>query len=141
MSKVKGIELVGLEPLQKAFAGLPKELEASVIRNIARKPGNKVVSLARKLFTRKDTGASKRSITVLPVKDREQRFIEIGIKGRSLAYIWMFFRGGDRKGRGSIIPVGNVMEEAADKLQGLVTREMSVNINRIIARGLKRYLR
>jgi hypothetical protein len=146
MSKVRGIEIEGLEPLLKAFKGLPPELEASVIRNIARKPGNKIVSRARKLFTRKDTGASKRSIGILPVKDRSQKFIEIGIKGRSLAYIWMFFAGGNRptkkKGeRGSIKPVGNVMEKAADQLSTSATKEMGVNINKIIARSLRRYLR
>ena len=89
MYKVDKIEIVGLEPLTKALKNLPQEVEASVIRNVARKPANKIVSLARKLFPVKRTGVTKRTFGILKVKDRKQRFLEIGIKGKSLAWIFM----------------------------------------------------
>lgn len=143
--RVSGIELEGLDELRRAFKNVPKELEASVIRNIARKPGNKIVSLARKLFTPKDTGVTKRTFGILRVKERTQMFIEIGIKGRSLA--WIFMQGAfNRKKKsgastGDIKPIGNVIQEAAGKLDSTVSKEMAVNLNKVIARGLKKYLR
>jgi hypothetical protein len=145
MSKVSKIEIQGLDELRKAFKNVPEELEASVIRAIARKPGNKIVSLARKLFKPKDTGVTKRTFGILRVKDRKQKFIEIGIKGRSLA--WIFMQGAfNRKKKsgastGDIRPIGNVIQEAAGKLQTVVTKEIAVNLNKTIARGLKRYMR
>lgn len=145
MSKVNGIELVGLEPLLKGLGNLEKELAPTIIRNIAKKPGNKVVSLARKLFTPKVTGITKRTFGILRVKDRTQRYIEIGIKGRSLAWIFMLGAFGRKKKDGSdtgdIRPIGNVIVKAANQLANSVTKEMSVDLNRTIARGLKKYLK
>jgi hypothetical protein len=145
MSKVSKIEIQGLDELRKAFKNVPEELEASVIRAIARKPGNKIVSLARKLFKPKDTGVTKRTFGILRVKDNKQKFIEIGIKGRSLA--WIFMQGAfNRKKKsgastGDIKPIGNVIQEAAGKLESAVTKDIAVDLNKTIARGLKRYIR
>jgi hypothetical protein len=145
MSKVSKIEIQGLDELRKAFKNVPEELEASVIRAIARKPGNKIVSLARKLFKPKDTGVTKRTFGILRVKDNKQKFIEIGVKGRSLA--WIFMHGAfNRKKKsgastGDIKPIGNVIQEAAGKLESAVTKEIAVDLNKTIARGLKRYMR
>lgn len=142
--RVNGIEIEGLQELRKAFNGLPKELEASVIRNIARKPANKIVSLARRLFRFKLTGFTKRSFGILKVKDRRQMFIEVGVKGRSLA--WIFMQGAFNRRKkttgaktGDIKPIGNVIEEAAGNLDTAILKEMSVDITKIIAKGLKRY--
>jgi ethanolamine utilization microcompartment shell protein EutL len=142
--KVSGIQIEGLEELQRAFKNVPEEVNASVIRNIARKPANKVVSLARKMFTIKKSGASKRSLGILKVKNNKQKFIEIGIKGRSLAYIFMFWKGMERKKKsgastGEIKPVGNVIQEAAGQLQSQVNKEISVDITKVIAKAIKRY--
>ena len=143
-SKVKGIQIEGLDQFRKAFKGLPSELEASVIRNIARKPSNKIVSLARKLFTRKDTGVTKRTIGILKVRDRRHRFLEIGVRGKSLAWIHMLGAYNRKKKDGSetgdIKPLGNVIEKAANQLAGL-TKEFAVDINKVIVKGLKKYLR
>jgi hypothetical protein len=145
MAKVKGIEIVGLEPLLKGLGSLEEELAPTIIRNVARKPANKIVSLARKLFTIKDTGVTKRTFGILKVKDRKQRFLEIGVKGRSLA--WIFMLGAkDREKKsgaetGNIKPIGNVIWKAADKLETSVTKEMAVDLNKVIARSLRKYLR
>lgn len=145
MSKQGGvkIELKGMEDLQKAFRGIPGDLEPTLVRAVARKPLNKIISQARKLFTRRDTGASKRSLGILPVKDRRQKFLEGGVKGKSLAYIWMFFKGGDRKKKtgqstGSITPVGNVVEEAANQLGSSALKELSVDLNSILKRAFRK---
>lgn len=141
--QVKGIEIVGLEPLLKSLGSLENELAPTIIRNVARKPANKIVSLARKYFTIKDTGVTKRTFAILPVKDRTQRFLEVGIKGRSLA--WIFMLGAyDRKKKstgaetGDIKPIGNVIFKAADNLDSTVTKEMAVNLNKVIAKAIKR---
>lgn len=145
MSKVKGIEIVGLEPLTKAFKHLPAEFEASVVRNIARKPANRIVSLARRLFKPKDTGVTKRTFGILRVQDIRQRFLEIGVKGRSLAWIFMQGAIGRKKksgaSTGDIRPIGNVIHEAGDQLSSTITKEMAVDLNKILVRGLKKYLR
>lgn len=145
MSKVKGIEIQGLEPLTKALRNLPQEVEASVIRNVARKPANKIVSLARKLFTVKVTGVTKRSFGILKVKDKKQRFLEIGVKGKSLAWIFMQGAFGRRKksgaSTGDIEPIGNVFQKAAGSLGDTSMKEMSVDISKVIAKGLKRYVK
>jgi hypothetical protein len=146
MSKrVSKIEIQGLDELQRAFKNVPQELEASVIRTIARKPANKIVSLARKLFKPKDSGATKRSFGILKVQDRRQKFIEIGVKGRSLAWIFMLGAYGRKKksgaNTGDIKPIGNVIQEAAGKLDETVSKEMVVDINKVIVRGLRKYLR
>lgn len=146
MSKVKGIELVGLEPLLKALKNMPDEFTGNVIRNIARKPGNKVVSLARKLFPYKDTGVTKRTFGILKVKDLKQRFIEIGVKGQSLAWIFMSGAFGRKKKStgaetGDIKPVGNVIHKAGDQLASSIKKEMAVDLNKILIRGLKRYIK
>lgn len=145
MAKVSKIEIQGLKELQNALKGLPRELEASVVRNVARKPANKIVSLARKMFPHKNTGATKRSFGILKVKDAAQRFLEIGIKGRSLAWIFMLgSRPREKKSgakTGSISPVGNLVQEAAGNLGSSVTKEMSVDLTKVIARGLRRYLK
>lgn len=143
MAKVSGIELQGLDELQKAFKNMPEELNASVIQNIARKPGNKIVSYARKLFTPKATGATKRTFGILRVKDRLQKYIEVGIKGRSLA--WVFMLGAPNRKRrsgsstGSIQPIGNVIQEAAGSLESAVTKEMSIDLSKVIAKVIKKY--
>lgn len=146
MSKVKGIELQGLEPLLKAFKNMPDDVGPSVIRNIARKPANRIVSLARKLFTLKDTGVTKRTFGILKVKDKRQKFLEIGVKGRSLA--WIFMLGAkDRKKdstgaeTGDIKPIGNVIWKAADSLGGSATKEIAVDLNKILARSFRKYAR
>jgi hypothetical protein len=146
MSKKGGvnIELVGMEELQKALRNLPGEMEPSLIRNVARKPGSRIISTARKLFTRKDTGASKRSLAILPVKDKSQRFIELGVKGRSLAFIWMFWKGKPREKKsgastGEITPLGNVVEEAASQVGSSVVKELEVNLNSLMKRILRKY--
>lgn len=146
MSKVRGIQLEGLEPLMKAFHKLPDDVGPSVIRNIARKPANRLVSMARKLFTVKDTGVTKRTIGVLKVKDRKQKVLEIGVKGRSLAWIFMLGAFGRKKkstgqDTGDIKPIGNVLFKAADRLETTVTKEIAVDANKIIARSLRKYLR
>lgn len=143
MAKVAKVEILGLRELQNAFKGLPKELEASVIRNVARKPANKIVSLARKMFKLRKTGATKRTFGILKVKDLKQKFLEIGIKGRSLAWIFMQGATGRKKksgaSTGDIKPIGNVIQEAAGSLDKVATKEMSVDLTKIIARGLRKY--
>lgn len=146
MSKrVSGIEIEGLTELRKAFENVPKEVEASVIRNIARKICNKIVSLARKLFTIKKTGFTKRSFGILKVKDRNQKFLEVGVKGRSLA--WIFMIGAkDREKKsgaetGDIKPLGNVIQEAGGRLENSGVREMKVDLTKTIMKAFKRYAR
>jgi hypothetical protein len=142
---VDKIEIVGMDELLKAFKHLPEEVNASVIRNVARKPANKIVSQARKLFKYKDTGATKRSFGILKVKDLKQKFLEIGIKGRSLAYIYLFGDGSDRQKKsgastGSIDPTGNVVQEAAEKVGNSATKDMEVDLSKTIQKALRRYL-
>lgn len=141
MSKVKGIEIVGLEPLLKGLGNLEKELAPTIIRNVARKPANKIVSAARRLFTPKDTGVTKRTFGILKVKDSNQRFLEIGVKGRSLAWIFMLGTMGRKKksgpSTGDIKPIGNVIWKAADQVNSAVTKEIAVDLNKIIAKGLR----
>jgi hypothetical protein len=145
-SRVKGIEIEGLAELQKALSGLPKELEANVVRTIARKPGNKIITLARRLFTPYDTGITKRTFGILKVTDLKQRFIELGIKGRSLAWIFMSGAFGRVKksngaSTGDIKPIGNVIEQAAAQMASAATKEMTVDLNKVIVKFLKRHLR
>jgi hypothetical protein len=146
MGKVSGIEIQGLIELRKAFENVPKEVEASVIRNIARKPANKIVALARKKFKFKKSGITKRSFGVLRVKDRKQKFLEVGIKGRSLA--WIFMQGASNRKKkstgaktGDIKPLGNLIQEAAGSLGSSITREMSVDLTKTIAKAIKKYAR
>lgn len=143
MNKVRGIEIQGIEELRKAFANVPKEIEASVIRNIARKPGNKIISLARHLLPA-NTGQSARSLGFLKISDPKQTFIELGIKGRSLAYIFMFWKDKERfkdsgASTGRISSPGNVIDRAARQLQNSTIREMKIDITRTIAKAFKRY--
>lgn len=144
--KVSGIEVDGIKELSAAFSHLPEEVNASVIRNIARKPANKIVSLARKKFKFKKSGMTKRSFGVLKVRDRRQKFLEVGIKGRSLA--WIFMQGAyDRKKKttgsktGDIKPIGNVIQEAAGSLDTMIMKEMSVDLTKVIAKAIKKYAR
>jgi hypothetical protein len=145
MPNVSKIEIQGLGELQKALSNLPQEIEASVVRNIAKKPGNRVVSLARRLFTPKKTGVTKRSFGILKIKDSKQMFIEIGVKGRSLAWIFLSGTHGRKKKSGArtgdIKAIGNVFQEAAGQLDTSVTKEMSVELSKVIAKGLKKYLK
>jgi hypothetical protein len=143
MGKVKGIEIEGLTELRKALENVPKEVEASVIRNIARKICNKIVSLARKLFTIKVTGFTKRSFGILKVRNRKQTFMEVGVKGRSLA--WIFMHGAkDREKKsgaetGDIKPIGNVIQKAAGKLENASIREIKVDITKTIFKAIRKY--
>ncbi len=145
MAKVKGVKIEGLEPLMRAFEGLPNEFKASVVRNIARKPAGRIVTLARRLFTPKDTGATKRTFAILPVKNLSQMFLEIGVKGRSLA--WIFMKGATSRQKssgaktGTIEPLGMVHEQAAEQIGQRVTKEYTVDLNKIIVKYWKRHLR
>jgi len=144
-NKIKGIEIVGLDPLLKAFKGLPKEFSGSIVRNIARKPANRIISTARHLFP-SDSGVTKRSLGILKVKDHKQMFIELGIKGRSLAYIFMFWKGRERHKKsgastGEISSPGNVIFRAADQIGNRVMKELTVDLTKVMARGLKRYIK
>jgi len=143
-TKVSGIEVEGLKELRSAFAHLPQEVDASVIRNIARKPANKIVSLARKRFKYKKSGFTKRSFGVLKVKDRRQKFVEAGIKGRSLAWIFMHGAFNRRKKStgaetGDIKPLGNLIQEAAGSLESSIAKEISVDLTKVIAKAIKKY--
>jgi hypothetical protein len=143
MAKVSGIEIQGLDQLQRALKGLPEEVNASVIRNIARKPANKIVSLARKKFTRNKTGRTKRSFGILKIKNQKQKFLEIGVKGRSLAWIHLSGAVGRKKKSGAktgdIDALGNIFQDAAGEVGATVTKEMSVDIGKIIGKGLRKY--
>jgi hypothetical protein len=144
MAKVKHIEIKGLDELIKGLENVPKEVTPSVIRNIARKPANKVVSAARKLFPYKDTGRTKRSFGILRVVDRMQKFVEVGVKGRSLAWIFMLGASDREKASGArtgdIKPIGNILEDAAGQSTE-VTAEISVDLTRVIEKAIKRYAR
>ncbi|HYG02108.1 MAG TPA: hypothetical protein VD927_06650 [Chryseosolibacter sp.] len=142
--KVSGVELDGLKELRILFEKMPEEVDASVVRNIARKPANKIAAWARKKFRFKKSGKSKRSIGILKVKSLKQTFLEIGVKGRSLAYIFMFWRGIERKKKsgastGEIEGTGNVIQEAAGELETSATKEIAVDISKVIAKAVKRY--
>lgn len=143
MNKVSGIEIQGLSELRKAFEKMPEEVDASVIRTISRKSANKIVSMARKLFTVKKSGVTKRTFGVLPVKNRKQKYLEIGVKGRSLAWIFMLGALGRKKKSGAetgdIKPIGNVIQEAAASVGDSVTKEISVDITKAIAKAIKKY--
>lgn len=138
------IEIQGLDQLVKALSGLPKEVGPSVVRNIARKPANRIVSAIRKLFPFKKTGATKRTFGIKRVKDRLQMFLEVGIKGRSLAPI--FIMGAkDRKKKsgaetGDIPAIGNIVKEGAENALG-ADKELQIDIARHIEKSLKKYLK
>jgi hypothetical protein len=145
MAKVSGIEIQGLKELQDAFKHLPDEVNASVIRNVARKPGNKIIARARELADYlTPLRISKRTIGIMPVKNLRQKFIEIGIKGKSWLYVFMFSKGTERQkesgaSTGTINPVGNLIQQAAYEVQNEVTREMEMDLSKIIAKAFKRY--
>jgi hypothetical protein len=146
MAKTSKIEIEGLGPLLKSLGGLQNELAPTIIRNVARKPANKIVSLARKMFTPKETGTTKRTFGILKVRDKAQKFLEIGIKGRSLA--WIFMLGATSRTKksngantGDIQSIGNVIQEAAGSLGSGVMKEMSVDLNKVIAKGIKKFKR
>ena len=145
MGKIESVELVGLKELQTAFKMVPEEVNASVIRNIARKPANKIIAKARELvdyLTPVTDG--KKQIGVLRVKNVKQKFIEIGIKGKSWLYVFMFSKGQERHkdsgaSTGVIKPVGNLIQEAAGQVDSEVLKEMQVDITKTIAKAIKRY--
>lgn len=143
--KVNGIQIEGLNELMSAFENMPKELGPSVIRNISRKPANRVVSAVRKIFPYKKTGKTKRSFGILKVKDKFQKFLEIGVKGRSLA--WIFMSGAysrkTKKGKetGDINPIGNLLPKAAEMVATQASKEIVVDINKVIGKTFKRYAR
>jgi hypothetical protein len=143
MAKDKGIEVIGIKELNNVLLGIPDAVAPSITRNILRKPANKIVSQARKDFKIKDTGATKRSIGLLKVRDRKQRFIEIGIKGRSLA--WIFMLGAkNRKKRsgantGSIKAIGNVIQIAAEKIKSQVMEMIAADHSKTIEKVLKKH--
>lgn len=143
MPEVSKIEIVGLKDLTKCLEHLPQEVNASGIRNVARKPANKIVSLARKLFTYKDTGVTKKSFGILKVKDQKQTFLEIGVKGRSLAWIFMLGAKNRQKksgaGTGDIAPIGNVIQKAAGDIGKSGLSEMEVDLTKAIAKAVRKY--
>lgn len=145
--QISGIQIDGLQELQAAFKNLPEEVNASVIRNVARKPAGKVVSKAREiagyLLPMSDT---KRIFKILKVKDLKQKFIEVGISGKSFAYIFMFSKNRNRKKKsgentGTIKPVGNIVQMAAGEVDGTVMREMNIELSKTIAKAIKRYVK
>lgn len=145
MAKVKNIEIQGMQQLTKMLDGMDKELSASVIRNVARKPANRVVSTARKLFPYRKTGTTKRTFGILKLANKAQRYLEIGVKGRSLA--WIFMSGATNRkqkktGRetGDIKPIGNILFDAAEQSQG-ITKEIAVDLNKVIAKYINRKAR
>lgn len=143
MPKVSHVEIQGLKELEKCFRNLPQEVNASVVRNVARKPANKIVSLARKLFPFKDTGATKKSFGILKVKDQKQKYLEVGVKGRSLAWIFMLGATGRKKKSGAetgdIQPIGNVIQDAAGDVGKQGLNEMSVDLTKVIAKAVRKY--
>ena len=145
MAKVKGIEIQGLNELMRAFDNVPKEVGPSVIRNVARKPANRVVAIARKLFPFKDTGTTKRSFGILKVSDKMQKFLEVGVKGRSLA--WIFMSGASNRQKesgastGDIRPIGNILFDAAEQASGVQKELQQVELSKVIAKAFKRYVR
>jgi hypothetical protein len=145
MSKVKGIELKGLPEVKKALSQVPEAINASATRNIVRKTANKIAAYARKLFTIKDKGATKRSLKVLKVRDKRQKFLEIGVSGRSLA--WIFMLGAkDRKKKsgaetGSIQPIGNVIHKAGEDMREQALSMIASDYKRVIDKVIKKYFR
>jgi hypothetical protein len=145
MSKqVKGIEIQGMDELVQMLNGMDDALSASVIRNVARKPASKVVSEARKLFPYRKTGVTKRTFGILKIQDKRQRFLEVGVKGKSLA--WIFMMGAHEretksgKETGSIQGIGNILWEAAASAQD-VTKELAVNLNNVLKQYVRRKAR
>jgi hypothetical protein len=136
------IEIKGLKELMQAFKEMPKEVGPSVVRSIARKPANKVASIIRSLFPFKNTGKTKRSFGIRRVKSTLQMFLEVGIKGKSLAYIFIAGAKDRRKksgaSTGNIEPLGNIVEKAAEMAVG-IPKEMEVELSKVIAKAFKRY--
>ena len=142
MAKVKGIEIQGMDELVKMLDGMDKELSASVIRNVARKPANRVVAAARRLFPYRKSGATKRTFGILKINNKGQRFLEVGVKGRSLA--WIFMSGAKNrkhkktgKQTGDIKPIGNILWDAASQSQE-ATKEIATDINKVISKYINR---
>jgi hypothetical protein len=135
------VEIQGLDKLKGVFDRLPKELSASIIRNIARKASVPIIKEARHLVPQ-DTGVTARSIGVLKVRHQLQPYVEVGFKGRSLGPIYLVGAQNRRKrsgaSTGSVDKIPNPFHRAADSAGEQTKREMKLDIGKVIARYFRR---
>lgn len=133
------VEIIGLDKLQRALRGLPVEVRAPVLRDIARKPAGRAASLARQLFPYGDSGATIRTIGVTKVRDQRQTFVEVGFRGRSLGYIYISGSTIHRRLRGTIKGTPWLFERAGNMLKGSLKKDLNIDLSKVIARYLRRY--
>lgn len=134
------VEIVGIEKLRDTLKGFDKELESSIIRNIARKVSNPLIKAAR-VNTPIKTGRTRRTIGVLKVKNRKQPFIEIGFRGQSLGYL--FIKGTkDRRSKNGKTWKGvkayDMFEKASEQAGNHTKKEYNLEIGKVIAKHLRR---
>lgn len=135
----RNVEILGLDKLKRALAGMPEATRAPILRSIARRPASKAASVARQLFPYGDTGVTVRTIGTLKTRDPRQTFVEVGFKGRSLGYIYISKEVITREGRGSVKGTPWLFDRAGQVIRNAAKTEMKIDISRVMARYLKRY--
>jgi hypothetical protein len=133
------VEIQGLDKLKRALTGLPRELRAPVLREIAKKPAAKAASIARRMFPYGDTGATVKTIGVLKVKHPDQTYVSVGFRGRSLGYIYISAPTITRHKRGTIKGTPWLFDRAGEAMRATGMREMKIDLSRAMARYLRRF--
>ena len=133
------VEIQGLDQLKRALTSLPQNMQAPVLRDIARKPAAKAAGIARRLFPYGSTGKTARTIGTLKVKNSKQPFVEVGFRGRSLGYIYVSKSVINRKKRGSIKGTPWLFHRSGDMISGETTRELRADLGKVIARHFRKY--
>lgn len=135
------VEIQGLDKLKAAFIGVDRDLTPSIYREIAKKPANVGVKVARNLQPIGDSGATAKTIGILRIRNSRQTYVEVGYKGRSLGHIYVSGPIVRRRNRGSIKGFPWLFTKSGQSISASAKKEMKVDVTRAFVRSFKRRLR
>lgn len=132
------IEIIGLDKLKSVFNAIPIDMRPSVIREIAKKPANKAVSIARQLQPIGKSGVTAKTIGLLRIKNQQQPFVEVNYKGRSLGHIYTSGATISRRGRGVIKGFPWIFNKAGTQINSSARSDMKVDLTKLFIRSFKK---
>lgn len=135
----RDIEIVGLAELDRALRGVVNDdMRPMVIREIARKPAQKAVIVARRIQPIGDTGKTAQTIGILRVKNARQNFVEVGYRGRSLGHIYTSAESIVRYKRGTIKGFPSIFKQAGEQIGDVIRKDLRVDLTSVFVRGMRR---
>lgn len=132
------VEILGLDKLKAVLSQVPRDMQPSILRDLARRPASKAASIAKGLQPIGDSGATAKTIGNRRVRNSRQPYLEVGYRGRSLGHIFVSRDSITRKNRGTIKGYPWLFTRAGQIMSSTGKAELKRDLTMVFVRAFKK---